>query len=163
MVFHPSVFLNVSSNFHLMRKFYDIDCKKMFFSPECVLKCFFKSWPCEKALGHWLQGNGISPEHVLKCSFKCDTCVKAFQHWLQGNDFSPECVLKSIFKLLLSEKALEHWLQRDVFSPVWVLEWVSILLMLVIFLANKCKNKTFPLLRFSAINWYVLCVYIYCL
>ena len=46
---------------------------------------FFKVDDTEKALGHWLQGNGFSPECVLKCAFKCCLCEKVLGHCLQEN------------------------------------------------------------------------------
>ena len=47
-----------------LRRPYDTDYEGNGFSPECVLKCIFKLISCEKAVGHWLQGNGFSPVYV---------------------------------------------------------------------------------------------------
>ena len=84
----------------------------IWFSLECFLKCFFKTHPQEKALGHLLQGNGFSPECILMCFFKTTPCEKALGHWLQGYGFSPECV----FKFPPFRNALGHWLQGNGFS-----------------------------------------------
>ena len=99
------------------------------FSPECFVKCIFNCPPCEKALGHSLQGHVFSPQFVLQWFFKLQASEKvighwlqtnvffswvALGHWLQGNNFSAECVLKCCFKCPTFEKALGHIEDKEV-------------------------------------------------
>ena len=92
------------------------------FSPECFVKCIFNCPPCEKALGHSLQGNVFSPKFVLQWFFKLQASEKVIGHWLQTNVFSPECILKCVFKCPLFEKSLGHWLQGNNFSAECILK-----------------------------------------
>ena len=107
------------------------------------LTTVFKLHSCEKSHRTLITRKWCVTWVCFKCFFKYPSFEQALEQWLQGNGFTSECVVKCIFKFPSCEKVLVHYLQENGFSSVWVLERLSLLLMLVNFLDNKCQNETF--------------------
>ena len=117
IIFHLIVFIIVSSNPHFQKRFLTWVCSqvilqihicwkffwtlfaKIWFSPECILRCFFKFSSIKKDFG------------------QCTAVITRIC-------FLPECILKCFIKRLLSEKALGHWLHGYVYT--WACSQMSL-------------------------------------
>ena len=58
-----------------------------------------------EAYSHWLHLYDFTPECILKCLFKSPVWLEAYSHWLHLYDFTPEWIFKWVFKLLVRLEA----------------------------------------------------------